>query len=380
MSGTISARFYFPDWLSDAGVRASSLAARGLWMDLLCIAAANKSKDHGFVIIGGRIPTVSGIARIVGSLELEVGPLLEELERNGVFSRDRRGAIYCRRMVRAEKNRGNGRLGGNPDFGSKPNQRTGLVPASLRSKRRNFSSEERNYIFNVSKGKCHWCKIDLVWDYPYKDQPPENFMHIDHLVPICDGGTNEITNLVGSCRVCNSNRSLTISSGNEIDSKNGPPLFAYPPIPVPVPKPVPVPEKERGIPTESSSSAKRPPPDDFPSDAFDLFWRAYPPGRKTGKASAQRKFDSIRKSRRVTFATMMLGLKRYVDARPEPQYTKAPEVWLNKGCWDDESYGGKSNGKAASELGFSGLAARARYGSAAEEPPEPTDHEPFNGR
>ena len=42
--------------------------------------------------------------------------MLQELELNGVFSRDRRGVIYCRRMVRAEKSRSNGRLGGNPNL------------------------------------------------------------------------------------------------------------------------------------------------------------------------------------------------------------------------------------------------------------------------
>lgn len=125
MSGTISTRWYFPDWLSDPGLRASSLAARGLWMDLLCIAAANKGKDHGFIIIGGRIAGPAEIARMVGSTSDEVSSLLSELEQNGVFSRDRRKAIYCRRMVRAEKNRSNGRLGGNPNFvKNKENQKS----------------------------------------------------------------------------------------------------------------------------------------------------------------------------------------------------------------------------------------------------------------
>lgn len=114
MSGTVSTRWYFPDWLSDTAVRASSLAARGLWMDLLCIAAANKGKDHGFVLIGGKVPSEDQIAKLVGSTAEEVKTLLAELEKNEVFSRDRRKAIYSRRMVRAEKNRTNGRLGGNP--------------------------------------------------------------------------------------------------------------------------------------------------------------------------------------------------------------------------------------------------------------------------
>jgi hypothetical protein len=114
MSGTVSTRWYFPDWLSDLGVRASSLAARGLWIDLLAIASSNKGRYHGFVVIAGRAPTTEQIARLINSLPDEVEKLLIELEKNGVFSRDKRGKIYSRRMVRAEKNRTNGRLGGNP--------------------------------------------------------------------------------------------------------------------------------------------------------------------------------------------------------------------------------------------------------------------------
>jgi hypothetical protein len=110
MSGTSSTRWYFTDWMSDPNVRACSLAARGLWIDLLCVAGMNSGRDHGFVLVGGRVQTAANIARLVGSSEPEVSGLLDELATNKVFNRDRRGAIYCRRMVKAEKNRGNGRL------------------------------------------------------------------------------------------------------------------------------------------------------------------------------------------------------------------------------------------------------------------------------
>lgn len=116
MSGTISTQWFFSDWMSDAGIRLSSLAARGLWKDLLCIAAANKEKDYGFVLINNKKPTPEIMARLVGSTVKEIKPLLAELEQNGVFSRDRRGVIYCRRMVRSQRNRMNGRLGGNPNL------------------------------------------------------------------------------------------------------------------------------------------------------------------------------------------------------------------------------------------------------------------------
>lgn len=114
MSGTASTLWYFGDWLSASDLHSCSLAAKGLWIELLAIAGQNKGRDHGFVLIGGEIPTTEEIARLVAATPEEIKPLLEELERRHVFSRDRHGAIYNRRMVRAEKNRKNGKLGGNP--------------------------------------------------------------------------------------------------------------------------------------------------------------------------------------------------------------------------------------------------------------------------
>lgn len=115
MSATISTRWFWSDWMSDPGLRACSYAARGLWKDLLCIAGSNKH-EYGFVSLNGQKLEAAQIAQMTNGTEKEVEPLLAELERNGVFSRDRRKVIYCRRMVRAEKNARNGRLGGNPNL------------------------------------------------------------------------------------------------------------------------------------------------------------------------------------------------------------------------------------------------------------------------
>lgn len=115
MSGTMSTRWFWSDWMSDPSLRACGYAARGLWKDLLCIAGSNKH-DYGYVSLNGRKLENADIARMTNGTPEEVAPLLAELERNGVFSRNRQGTIYCRRMVRVEKNRKNGRLGGNPNL------------------------------------------------------------------------------------------------------------------------------------------------------------------------------------------------------------------------------------------------------------------------
>lgn len=89
------------------------------------------------------------------------------------------------------------------------------------------------------------------------------------------------------------------------------------------------------------------PTDDWPADYLDVFWREYPPGRKTGKKAVAAKLAGIRKRGEITFERLMAGVRRYAGSSPDPQYTKAPEVWLNKGCWYDEIslFGGRESAK-----------------------------------
>lgn len=109
-------KFYWSDFESDNALRQCSLAAQGLWMRLLCICA--RSETRGYLTIAGVDLDVAAIATAVSKPETEVSLLLAELERWAVFSRDRKGRIYSRRMVRDEKrvrtNTKNGKNGGNP--------------------------------------------------------------------------------------------------------------------------------------------------------------------------------------------------------------------------------------------------------------------------
>lgn len=119
MSGTTWSKFFWSDWQYDPSLRLCSYAARGLWMDMLCIAAAHD--PIGYVAVAGRGLDVTDIARMTGGSETEVASLLGELDRNGVFSRDRHGRIYSRRMIsdakKASEARKNGKKGGNPTLG-----------------------------------------------------------------------------------------------------------------------------------------------------------------------------------------------------------------------------------------------------------------------
>lgn len=107
MSGTVWTKFYWSDWLSDPGLRRCSIAARGLWIDLLCYMAQHD--PIGILAVQGETLSISDIARMTGIMETDASILVGELERNGVFSRDRKGRIYSRRMVRDAKVSAEGR-------------------------------------------------------------------------------------------------------------------------------------------------------------------------------------------------------------------------------------------------------------------------------
>lgn len=106
-------KFYPSDWRADPALRMCSLAARGLWMEMLCVMHEN----GGYLAINGNPVTVPQLTNLAGGGE--VAEMLAELESAGVFSRQEQdGAIYSRRMLRdiqkAERDKANGKKGGNP--------------------------------------------------------------------------------------------------------------------------------------------------------------------------------------------------------------------------------------------------------------------------
>jgi hypothetical protein len=86
-------------WSKDDGVRSTSLGARGLWFELL--GCMRKWRNYGVLCTRAGFPMKLGeIAKLVNAPVHQIKPLLDELEKAGVFSRSRRGAIFCRRMKR----------------------------------------------------------------------------------------------------------------------------------------------------------------------------------------------------------------------------------------------------------------------------------------
>jgi len=80
----------------------------------------NEHDPRGYMLVNGRSPTPAQIAALTRTDPTQVEARLAELEENGVTSRDRRGVIYSRRMIREEQKatiaRENGKKGGNPSL------------------------------------------------------------------------------------------------------------------------------------------------------------------------------------------------------------------------------------------------------------------------
>lgn len=100
MASTSATAWFWSDWLGDQAVRRLTPAERGVWIDLLALAAA--ASPVGYVCDDRGTPlTDSEIARVTNAASAEeVGKLIVGIIEKGAASRDRSGRIYNRRMVR----------------------------------------------------------------------------------------------------------------------------------------------------------------------------------------------------------------------------------------------------------------------------------------
>jgi hypothetical protein len=112
--------FYTGDWQKDNGVRFLSLAARGLWWEMIQIM--HEADRRGYLEVNGLALDHRTLAARIGgrgTSSAQVKKLMDEMETLNIYSReDGSGVIYNRRMVRdeelRERDRVNGMKGGNP--------------------------------------------------------------------------------------------------------------------------------------------------------------------------------------------------------------------------------------------------------------------------
>ena len=90
-------KFYPTDWRDDEALRMCSIAARGLWLEMLCIM--DRAQPRGFLLVKDKRPSIPQIATMAGITAQECAPLLKELEENGVFERRLDGTLFSRKMA-----------------------------------------------------------------------------------------------------------------------------------------------------------------------------------------------------------------------------------------------------------------------------------------
>ena len=71
-------------------------------------------------------------------------------------------------------------------------------------KRKSLSKKKRFEVFKRDSFKCQYCGRSA----------PDVILEVDHIVPVAEGGKNDMLNLVTSCRDCNRGKGKRLISDN----------------------------------------------------------------------------------------------------------------------------------------------------------------------
>lgn len=93
-------KFFSSDWMGDVALRSVSPAARGIWIDCLCLM--DRANQRGHLLINGSPVEITTLARITGTTPNECSAAVSELVAAGVCSMIK-GVMVSRRMIRDEK-------------------------------------------------------------------------------------------------------------------------------------------------------------------------------------------------------------------------------------------------------------------------------------
>jgi hypothetical protein len=174
-----SFQFYPADWRKDAALQSCSMAAQGLWINIMCIA--HECENYGHLTINGRPMLPAQIARLVGLSAKECDSLLKELHDCGVLSIASCGSVFSRRMVRDEEIRNKRAAGGEAGSshgskgaehgkkGGRPPKGRGVIEPPLEPPPSSSSSS--------SSSKPSFVESDGVTDRPSQSEPSEKTTH-----------------------------------------------------------------------------------------------------------------------------------------------------------------------------------------------------------
>ena len=84
----------------------------------------------------------------------------------------------------------------------------------MKIKRRKLSTFEQSFIQERANKCCEYCKFPLNYSH--------DSFHIEHIIPLQLGGTNELNNLAFACDGCNSNKWAFIEGKDSISGLSFP--------------------------------------------------------------------------------------------------------------------------------------------------------------
>lgn len=129
-------QFYPGDWRRDPGVQALDHAAKGVWIDLLCMMHDSPERGRLVFPTGAAMPDAA-IARNLGMPEADWKQIRSTLISYGVASEDEKGVLFNRRMVREEALRQK-----KIEAGRKGGERSGEVRGRGRDRKQNNEQPE----------------------------------------------------------------------------------------------------------------------------------------------------------------------------------------------------------------------------------------------
>lgn len=177
-SSQLYMKFYPKDWMADERLRHISLAAKGLWFNLICLMHI-ANRDGRLFAPNGSPYTIEDIANRLRLPVEEARTLVGELLENKVMAKDKAG-VFCNRSMAKKFKR------------EKPTTRKFI------SKRLRFKILARDNF------TCRYCG----------GKAPDVQLVLDHVLPVSIGGETTESNLMTSCEDCNAGKSDLIIPAN----------------------------------------------------------------------------------------------------------------------------------------------------------------------
>jgi 5-methylcytosine-specific restriction endonuclease McrA len=194
-------------------------------------------------------------------------------------------------------------------------------PSELANIRNLIPRPIREFILKRDNHTCVYCSRKEGEYFP-PESKSAGVMHIDHVIPIAQNGTDDKLNLVTSCAICNMFKSDRTPEecgllwpeidGIKLGNKN---IVT-----------VALPEKRREEKIKSNTLSEY-------SDEFEQFWKAYP--KKTGKGFAYTAWKRQKPLLQTVLNSLAWQCKLDDWTKQNGQFVPMPATYLNQRRWDD---------------------------------------------